>query len=158
MHYVCMWRSESNFIELVLSFLLYMDSRDQSHLLGLCNKPLYPLSHLTSPSVTLWSLVFQDDQPSLSSIPNIIESSKPWQYFLRSLPHLREIRYPRWEVGGLPIPKDITCLHLPVPELFSSWQNTVPSLPSLPTVLISSNPQTVSLLISSSPTLVFWTF
>lgn len=42
-----MWRSEVNFVESVLSSLLYMDSRVWTDVFSIADEALYPLSHPT---------------------------------------------------------------------------------------------------------------
>lgn len=45
-----MCKSEGNFVKLVLSLHLYVDSRNELRSSGLYSKHLYPLSHFASPN------------------------------------------------------------------------------------------------------------
>lgn len=52
----CMWGSEVSFVELVVSFHLYLSSRDWPWAVKFTRQTLYPLSHLINPEAKKFNL------------------------------------------------------------------------------------------------------
>lgn len=49
--HMCTWRSKDNFVEFVVSFYDYKDSRNQTKVVSLVWQAFYPLSHFPGKNV-----------------------------------------------------------------------------------------------------------